>query len=170
MVPVFFPDLLFLAFSEAARKTTKKPRIFFPCRTLKIPGKEGKNTQKKEFLARKKSKEFKKNTERKIRVWVSLSRGLKTLVAPSLNIICVTKRTSPRFYKSWTHWVWPQTQWGSVSSLLWNSALETPQPFPTWGTLGHCGCLGTCTRPAGSQPGFKNSLKKSPQKPCHCLK
>ena len=38
-----------------ARKTTKKARIFYPCRTPKIPGKERKNAQKsKEFLEKEK--------------------------------------------------------------------------------------------------------------------
>ena len=57
-------------FWKIARKTTKKTRIFYPCRTPKIPGKEGENAQKnKEFLAgEKKNKEFQKNKERKDRV------------------------------------------------------------------------------------------------------
>ena len=39
-------------FLKKARKTTKKKRIFHPCRNPKIPGKEGKNARKnKEFLA-----------------------------------------------------------------------------------------------------------------------
>ena len=58
------PDLLFLAFLETARKTTKKARIFCPCRTPKILGKQGKKTQKsKEFLGKEKSKEIPKSKE-----------------------------------------------------------------------------------------------------------
>ena len=45
------PNLLFLAFSEKARKTPpKKTRISLPCRTPKISGKEGKNTKKKQGI------------------------------------------------------------------------------------------------------------------------
>ena len=52
-----------------ARKTTKKARIFYPCRTPKILGKERKNAQKcKEFLEKEKSKEIQKSKEKKIRV------------------------------------------------------------------------------------------------------
>ena len=55
------PVLPFLVFFwKIARKTAKKTRIFYPCRTPKIPGKEGKNAQKTEFLAGKKNKEFQK--------------------------------------------------------------------------------------------------------------
>ena len=55
-------------FWKTARKTTKKTRIFYPCRTPKISGKEGKNAQKnKEILTSKKNKEFQKNKERKDR-------------------------------------------------------------------------------------------------------
>ena len=70
---VRFPPLsalsfLSLFFWKKARKTTKKTRIFYPHRTSKIPGKEGKNAQKnKEFPRKGKNKEFHKNTERKDR-------------------------------------------------------------------------------------------------------
>ena len=68
-VPGNTPDLLFLVFFwKMARKTTKKARIFYPCRTLKILGKERKNAQKcKEFLEKEKSKEIQKSKEKKIR-------------------------------------------------------------------------------------------------------
>ena len=66
-----------LFFWKKAGKTTKKTRIFCPYRTPKIPGKEGENAQKnKEFLARRKNKEFQKNKERKDRVppkWITMS-------------------------------------------------------------------------------------------------
>ena len=65
-----FSTLIFfsLLFWRTARKTTKKARIFYPCRTPKILGKEGKNAQKnKEFLGKKKSKEIQKSKEKKIR-------------------------------------------------------------------------------------------------------
>ena len=65
------PTLSFLSlffFWKKAGKTTRKTRIFYPYRTLKIPAKEGKNAQEnKEFLARRKNKEFQKNKERKDR-------------------------------------------------------------------------------------------------------
>ena len=65
-----YPDLLSLAFFwKTARKTTKKTRIFYRCRTPKILGKEGKNGQKsKEFLGKEKRKEIPKSKEKKIRV------------------------------------------------------------------------------------------------------
>ena len=65
-----FPVLPFLAFLEKkARKTTQRTRIFYPYRTPKISGKEGKNAQKnKKFLAGEKRKEFQKSKERKGRV------------------------------------------------------------------------------------------------------
>ena len=65
------PVLPFLVFFwKTARKTTQKTRIFYPCRIPKIPGKEGKNAQKKKSRNSKKTgeknKEFqKKNKERK---------------------------------------------------------------------------------------------------------
>ena len=39
-------------FGKMARKTTKQTRIFYPCRTPKIPGKEGKNAPKKQRIPR----------------------------------------------------------------------------------------------------------------------
>ena len=67
--------LSFLVFWKVARKTTKKARIFYPCRTPEISGKEGKNAQKnKEFLAGGKNKEFQKNKERKDRVRFPLEK------------------------------------------------------------------------------------------------
>ena len=49
-------------------KTTKKARIFYPCRTPTILEKEGKNAQKnKQFLEHQKSKEIQKGKEKKIR-------------------------------------------------------------------------------------------------------
>ena len=68
-IPVY-PSLSFLSlfFRKKAGKTTKKTRIFYPYRTPKIPGKEGKNARKnKEILARRKNKEIPKNKERKDR-------------------------------------------------------------------------------------------------------
>ena len=65
------PVLPFLVFLEKGRENHQKTRIFYPYRTPKIPGKEGKNAQKnKEFLARRKNKEFKKT--RKGRTGLSL--------------------------------------------------------------------------------------------------
>ena len=62
-------SFLSLFFFEKARKPTKKTRIFYPYRTPKIPGKEGKNAQKnKEILAGEKNKKFQENKERKDRV------------------------------------------------------------------------------------------------------
>ena len=62
------PDLLFLPFWKTARKTTKRARISYTCRTPKILGKEGKNAQnRKEFLGKEKGKEFHKSKEKKIR-------------------------------------------------------------------------------------------------------
>ena len=47
---------------------TKKTRIFYPYRTPKTPGREGKNAQKnKEILARRKTRNSKKTKERKDR-------------------------------------------------------------------------------------------------------
>ena len=47
-------------------------------------------------------------------------------VSSSHPIICVPKRTHRVFFLFfWAHRVCPKTQWGSVSSLLWNSTLET---------------------------------------------
>ena len=44
-------------------------------------------------------------------------------------MICVPKRTHRVFRRA--HWVCPRTQWGSVSSLLQNSTVETVfRPFP----------------------------------------
>ena len=64
-----FPDLLFLAFLEKARKTTQKSKDFSLLRTPKIPGKEGENAQKSKEIPRdEKSKEIQKSKERKIRV------------------------------------------------------------------------------------------------------
>ena len=72
----FFPHrmaqlktLSFLVFLEkGTEKSPQKKRIFYPYRTPKIPGKEGKNARKnKEFLARKENKEFQKSKERKDR-------------------------------------------------------------------------------------------------------
>ena len=40
-----------------ARKTTKKVRILYPCRTPKILGKEGKNAQKREEFPGKEKKQ-----------------------------------------------------------------------------------------------------------------
>ena len=58
-----------MLFWKTARKTTKKARIFYPCRTHKILGKEGQNAQKnKEFLEHQKSKEIQNSKEKKIRV------------------------------------------------------------------------------------------------------
>ena len=55
----------------------KKTRIFYPYRTPKIPGKEGKNAQKnKEFLAGEKSKEFQKSKGRKDRVLMGFTLGI----------------------------------------------------------------------------------------------
>ena len=69
---VFHPlalSFLSLFFRKKAGKTTKKTRIFYPYRSPKIPGKEGKNARKnKEILARRKNKEIQKNKERKARV------------------------------------------------------------------------------------------------------
>ena len=61
------PVLPFLVFFlKMARKTTKKTRIYYPYRSPKIPGKEGKNAQKsKEFLAGPKNKEFQKGPKNK---------------------------------------------------------------------------------------------------------
>ena len=51
-------------------------------------------------------------------------------VSSSHPIICVPKRTHRVFCR--THRVCPKTQWGSVSSLLRNSTLETVfRPFPS---------------------------------------
>ena len=72
------PVLPFLVFWKKAGKTTKKTGIFYPDRTPKIPGEEGKNDKKnKEFLARRKNKEFQKNKERKDR-GVPQTTGLET--------------------------------------------------------------------------------------------
>ena len=47
---------------------SRQPRIFYPYRTPKIPGKEGKRSKKnKEILARRKNKEIPKKKERKDR-------------------------------------------------------------------------------------------------------
>ena len=63
------PVLPFLVFWRKAGKTTKKTRMFYPYRTPKIPGKEGKNAEKnKEFLARSK---IQKSKERKDRAGVA---------------------------------------------------------------------------------------------------
>ena len=60
------PVLPFLDFLEKGREHHPKNKDFYPYRTPKIPGKEGKNAQKnKEILARRKNKEFKKNKEGK---------------------------------------------------------------------------------------------------------
>ena len=77
-------------FWKKARKTAKKTRIFYPYRTPKILGKEGKNAQKKQGIPRtlkslekkgktlkktrnssqgEKNKEFPKNKERKDSVY-----------------------------------------------------------------------------------------------------
>ena len=66
-----YPDLLFLAFLENGKETTKTARISFPGRTPKILGKEANNAQnRKEFLEKDRGKEIqKKNKERKIRVF-----------------------------------------------------------------------------------------------------
>ena len=58
-------SFLSLFFWKKAGKTTKKTGIFYPDRTPKIPGKEGKNDQKnKEFLARRKNQEFQQKTRK----------------------------------------------------------------------------------------------------------
>ena len=58
----------FPCFWKRQGKPTKRTRIFYPYRTPRIPGREGKNAQKnKEILARRKNKEFPKNKERKDR-------------------------------------------------------------------------------------------------------
>ena len=59
----------------------------------------------------------------------SPSSGERTRWVPSQPIICVQMRTHRVFGR--THRVCPKTQWGSVSSLLRNSTLETVfRPFP----------------------------------------
>ena len=53
------PDLLFLAFVENGKENPPKQQGFYPCRTPKILGEEGKNTQNsKEVLGKEKSKEI----------------------------------------------------------------------------------------------------------------
>ena len=99
------PSLSFLSlfFWKKARKTTKKTRIFYPYRTPKIPGKEGKNVQKnKEILAGEKNKEFEKNKERKDRALslcrneiclqkrIALHRGVAATLTP-IALHCATK-------------------------------------------------------------------------------
>ena len=75
----FVTSLSFLSlfFLEKGTENPQKTRIFYPCRTPEIPGKEGKNAKKnKEFLAKKKkkkNKEFQKNKERKDRVAIFIS-------------------------------------------------------------------------------------------------
>ena len=64
-----FPDLLFLAFLETARKTTKKNEDFSCLPTPQILGKRGENAQnRKECLEKEKGKEIQKGKEKKIRV------------------------------------------------------------------------------------------------------
>ena len=54
-----FPCFFFLG--KKVAKTTKQTRIFYPYRTPKIPGKEGKNAQKnKDFLAGEKTRNSQK--------------------------------------------------------------------------------------------------------------
>ena len=55
-----------LPFLRTARKTTKRARISYACRTLKILGKEGRNAQnRKEFLEKQKDKEIQKRQRRR---------------------------------------------------------------------------------------------------------
>ena len=49
-------SFLSLFFGKKARKTTPKTRIFYPRRTPKIPGKEGKNAQKNKEILKKRGK------------------------------------------------------------------------------------------------------------------
>ena len=63
----------FLFFLEEGKENHQKTRIFYPYRTSKIPGKEGKNAQKKQGNPREKREKKKqgipeKNKERKDRV------------------------------------------------------------------------------------------------------
>ena len=68
------------------------------------------------------------NTELSEFLGLTEFRGASS-VSSSQPIICVPKRTHRVFRR--THRVRPKTQWGSVSSLLRNSTLETVfRPFP----------------------------------------
>ena len=94
-----FPTLSFLSLfflKKKARKTHQKNKDFYPYRTPKIPGKEGKNARKnKEVLAEEqKNKEFPpKNKERKDRAGPQGSKRSKkeskrVKKSPKLTIFC----------------------------------------------------------------------------------
>ena len=99
-----YPDLLFLACLEKARKTTpKKQGFFLSSEPLKSLGKKGKKRSKKQgnSLQRKKSKEIQKSKERKIREGWNLF--LKIILTTPTPHIC--KKYAPKICA---------IQWGSV--------------------------------------------------------
>ena len=123
-------SFLSLFFWKKARKTTKKTRTLHPCRTPKLPGKEGENAQKaKEILARRQnigngpntvSGSTVSNTELSEFFWGSPSSGERTQWVPlSLLFVCQSELTE--FFAELTEFAVKLSEFSSPKEYSRNS-------------------------------------------------
>ena len=139
------PDLLSLPFWKTARKTTKKARISYACRTPKVLGKEGKTLKiTRNSFKKEKGKEIQKGKDKKIlgpsRVFWLTSRQRAENLVHRISVMVLGSRAPTRaptridFPVFGLHGLSTnEAVHGSVQESAWGSAvLFSPVLFLDW--------------------------------------